>query len=1571
MKNKFLLTIAIILLLWASPAPGARTSPEGRVLMVTGEGIVVTFDSRVELEKGSILGIYEKGEISARFEVLSVAHYPGEPREVVVEARASLKDDLEKVRENDRVRIISYEKGLIETVKIEEVRESVLGLKLPYGSEVEISGRKMIEMKYGRSRYFEEKEDDETPPSEFVEGMDVEQQLQVRVTGNIGERITANIDYDDTVDSSFRDRRKISLVYKGEEDEIIQEAAFGDLLLALPETEYVLYNKHLFGIKVDSQIGRWKLLAVGTKTKGESKTKEFYGEAGFHKEDIVDTEYRKRRYYLIDTTLDFALYDIVTGSEKIYIDDKNVTNNSDNTLSGGEGDFDLQYPGEDYTLDYDKGIVSFRESLGSNYILKVDYQYEDAYGNSASISDKIIKHEILTSEDEEYELRSYYYLGEKGIEREDFLIQILDAQRNEVNIENYPYEIDYEFGILKFREREPFAEEVYATPPESLFIIHVEYEKNTKAYTIEPGIVPESEIVRIDERILQRNTDYFIDYDSGYITFYLEERIDKETEIEIDYEIESLGMGGKENLLGLRAETTVGENFTFGSSYIYTGGPPEEDPRIGSELESQQIIDLDARYAFALGPLKVDTSAEFAYSLINPNPADKAIIDDMESIQVESNVSLKSDDWKRASSPEGTSLLNRGTITLQERETYADEINPRLSENERRQILTLDYDLPSVDSWDGATYSLSSAGHDYSEKNYLQFWLYGDNRGEELNINLGNISEDTDGDGHLDTEDRNEDGKLNAGEDTGYSSGEVRVGEDNGLLDTEDLDGDGSLDRANNYAQYTLTINWEGWRHISIPLEDDPLDEVVTTNVGSPDWESVKHLKIWLQGSSLQGRIEIDSLKIVGHTWEEGVTEEVLDKFTVKHINNEDNPETHIPHQEIEENEFEQALALIYDLSENKRGYTQYSYITAEDYSDYSYLAFFLYGDNAGEDFFIQMGSNEDNYFEYTTAVNWSGWEKKRVSLETIPAIGNPSWDNIKEIRLGIIGKGRSGEIWLNDLYLDEVTKKEGEAKRIDLRAELPEVMTFEAEYENVASDFETIGRPRLGQELSSYKFNSRFYKWKWLPLWGAYEKETTVTPLFRDEESELIKKEEEGEVIREKKNFGLSIAAEKGPQMNFEYISEKDEFSQISEVRDKTTYLSSLNWQTPFGGLLPRTLEIGYKRIEEERTGSVVTSAAESELTNDWLINMLFRPTNAISFRPTYTLREVKAGGQSSSYPRRFPFESKNQRLDLDLDLRFSPFFKPSLNYEGQYFEDTTVYPQRNATSRGSLELRLPLRFTFPFTLNAIYKSDRESVYENIEEDLNFASQIGLESDEDLAKGRLKLLSERNSLDLKGRWSPARFLSASCRYNTQELGKSTTGTKLVTQNTIWPEIDLTFKDFSFLGKPSSLITRYSKKEITKENISRALLYKPSLNWRIDWAPRLLSFLEFSYSERKEEEGRISRMESTFSPSLKIDYTADLPPGFRLPLVGTVGVGPEGRNRIRWIGEVRGDFSNNENHYDQDETEKYTLGLSAECFLQENTELTLGVKYLNLNNRTEPAESYSGYEGAFKMVLRF
>ena len=154
-----------------------------------------------------------------------------------------------------------------------------------------------------------------------------------------------------------------------------------------------------------------------------------------------------------------------------------------------------------------------------------------------------------------------------------------------------------------------------------------------------------------------------------------------------------------------------------------------------------------------------------------------------------------------------------------------------------------------------------------------------------LNIDLGVVSEDSDDDFVLDSEDlprnlidQNGDhkvdildldkenlpegqkykgnGSLDVGEDTGWIYNDfagnelANIGSENTVLDTEDLDGDVVLDTTNSYFEFTIPLNaippeWvrketndTGWMFLSIPLEE------AVPRGRSPSWGVVKHARI-------------------------------------------------------------------------------------------------------------------------------------------------------------------------------------------------------------------------------------------------------------------------------------------------------------------------------------------------------------------------------------------------------------------------------------------------------------------------------------------------------------------------------------------------------------------------------------------------------------------------------------------------------------------------------------------------------------------------------------------------------
>src|SRR5205814_2335658 len=122
------------------------------------------------------------------------------------------------------------------------------------------------------------------------------------------------------------DKKDISIVYKGDPDEIVQRAAFGDITLSLPQTEFAGYNKQLFGAEVELKYKAVHAYAIGSRTKGQSETKEFTGNVILQRLDILDTSYIRHKYYNV-TKLTGSTNDtpINLNSLKVYLDNRDQT----------------------------------------------------------------------------------------------------------------------------------------------------------------------------------------------------------------------------------------------------------------------------------------------------------------------------------------------------------------------------------------------------------------------------------------------------------------------------------------------------------------------------------------------------------------------------------------------------------------------------------------------------------------------------------------------------------------------------------------------------------------------------------------------------------------------------------------------------------------------------------------------------------------------------------------------------------------------------------------------------------------------------------------------------------------------------------------------------------------------------------------------------------------------------------------------------------------------------------------------------------------------------------------------
>ena len=389
-----------------------------------------------------------------------------------------------------------------------------LNVVLPYESGLSISGRKVIDFKLTSTIYAQP---DSGKGRVNQADFELDQQLQVRVKGTVGRKVTVNVDFDDTRD----DKRDISVVYKGDPDEVLQEAAFGDISISLPSTEFVGYSKSVFGVRAELLFRPrtgfakmfpstlWhrytpkavRLFMIGSRTKGITQTKRFTGNYILQRREINDISYPRRQFYQLAFATGPATDPITgaptgktehrpiqVGSERIFIDDQNPSNNNidestrtvavfEPSLTGPDGStiinfstftgpsgentgvFKLMVPGVDYTVDYTKGTIRFKRAINLSDIIVADYKpagsnvpisqiaRPNSTGNNTiredpSIPDSLKPFDLLQGfkpllikPDESRffatrEMKNFYVLGDTKIQRDDgrgnFILKIIN-----------------------------------------------------------------------------------------------------------------------------------------------------------------------------------------------------------------------------------------------------------------------------------------------------------------------------------------------------------------------------------------------------------------------------------------------------------------------------------------------------------------------------------------------------------------------------------------------------------------------------------------------------------------------------------------------------------------------------------------------------------------------------------------------------------------------------------------------------------------------------------------------------------------------------------------------------------------------------------------------------------------------------------------------------------------------------------------------------------------------------------------------------------------------------------------
>ncbi len=1520
-------------------------------------------------------------------------------------------------------------------------RAGIVDTELPGGSHLTIYGRKVIGIKYTYKEYLN------APDKKPTSSTEVDQKLQAKVKGRIGDRIFVDIDYDDSAPRS--EQQKIRLTYRGKDEEFIQEVAFGDIRLSLPRTEFVTYGQSVFGGRVKAKWGDLHLTAIGSVTRGIAETKTFKGKTTFEKKDIADVSYSKHKYFELYYDQEYTPaesgFSYTVGSAEIWIDDQNSTNNDTSvemTVEPVSGDtaytgwFDLQYPGEDYAVDYHRGVINFYRSIGDEFVIAVAYQDVDEQRHPSGASTyRMIKrgpHPLYYK----YECKNRYYLGAQKIDPDDFLLRILNLSEEVVydwaSPENWVYQaqVDFDFGLVEITRplssaspdvpnlywdepfRDPFDPEgpnPYPPDPQHRYTLYTEFSHAVDVYLLRPDIVPESERVFMDGQLLKRNEDYLIDYASGFLTFVDPGRITADTEIKVEYEYMPF-IGGQATILGGRLEYTPGKRFSLGATYLsQESSGVKEIPHLGFSPIAHQVLEADMQFSLSsnLGslwrgdlPMELIFAGEIARSFYQPNTFGAAMVEDFESAKMVDETTLNEESWHLGSRPQISGGASRDTIEISNQEIKGEEINSVWSQDER-EVLVLDYDFPGADFWDAVTYVISNTGKDYLRMDYLELWVTGGESGETVHLDLGVVSEDIDGDGHLDTEDVNGDGILNPGEDTGIDIGGTLIGENNGILDTEDLNGDGYLNTTENYVTYCLSDYTPeepdpatGWFYYLIPLKD------------AANWDQVqsviKHLRLWVEGGNLKSTLKVAFLAASGNRWE-------VKDLTLRAVNNYDDPD-YDPFSDYAFRQYYEEMYDSWETSEGKprkdsglyleldpisadSGWVQETFLSSRDFTNYETLSFWLHAQSTGAGFYLRVGSDTSdggNYYEISRTLDWEGWKKISLSLEELSESkhGDPSFRTINQIRAGL-SKNDCDEtikIYWSDLFLSGSREKEGLAKRLSLRGDFGDSVSVSGEYKEVESTFHVIGASPKNEELTLHRWGSTLSFWKWMPLSYQWQRKETMNVSVQDTDLSI---KEEGKIVRESQDYKVSLILPSWPRFDLRGTNEVADYVHKAE-RDKTnTYTASLKYTVPLRFfLLPHSVSASCELKDVEKTVFSVPPKTSEEETRKWAVTLPFKPLKNLNF--TYSQNNTDKGEEGSQ------MRPNSRKKSFSLTSRTTFFhLSPQLKFEGSSEENgfsDDYSGQRDANLESKVSLSLPVKpgSFFPstswlgnLTYYTSFSVERERIYDDTTVSLDFLTQIGL-GEVTLDDGVVKLDMMKSSVTFKQRWQCFSFLDTTVEYSRSEEDKLKEGTDYDINITRWPVISLSLdlNTTPLIGEgvsqklfsSSRLTLGLTDKETVKERISIARSSQPSFTWKGRFhKPADLSLTLSGKSTRSEEitwgeETGIIGDSSEYK--LKLDYYTLFPWGMNIPLLNRI---INFKNEIHLSSNLSletkkktltsGDLS--------EDNEKWSLGGDVAYKVTENVNMKLGLEGTHYQNKIEVGEDYFSYSISARVEIRF
>ena len=528
-------------------------------------------------------------------------------------------------------------------------------------------------------------------------------------------------------------------------------------------------------------------------------------------------------------------------------------------------------------------------------------------------------------------------------------------------------------------------------------------------YSLGFNVVENSVRVYLNGTLLKEGVDYIVDYNIGQLKIRNDAALVPGADLRITYEQNDLFQLASKTLLGARGVFDFSPRTKLGFSVLNLNQQSLSDKvRIGEEPLSNTIYgvdfstSLDIPFVTKIMDKLISTremsslsfSGEYAYIKPDPNtikstiPSDKgesvAYIDDFEGAKRIIPIGVNYSGWKDLSPP--TNFPTNPTLTPQQMMDYKgksfwfsptpSDVNVQNIWGDRKKVARADQQVPVLDyvfvpdtpgtynyhpnlitnkanDWGGIMRLLSSNANNLVEENieFIEFWLYarGVPQGTKVYLDLGRISEDVIPNNILDTEDKNRNDVLEAGEDTGidglldsqegdpaqnpnlngtaptntstdpsgdnfgFSStsltkhelfdyfnfngtqGNAALTDIGRIPDTEDQNRNGNLDRVNSYFRYEVPLDTNLANNPYIAgsgagqgwfLYRIPLKDT-TQLVGDPSFTNVETIRMFVTGAENLVHLRLAEFNLVGNQWQKVLPQDTV--MSVSVINVEDN----------------------------------------------------------------------------------------------------------------------------------------------------------------------------------------------------------------------------------------------------------------------------------------------------------------------------------------------------------------------------------------------------------------------------------------------------------------------------------------------------------------------------------------------------------------------------------------------------------------------------------------------------------------------------------------------------------